>query len=139
MTGPLDAVVDEIATHMQRTGIRLALDLAEDVRAAPNVREGLIRIACEAVNNAANHSGADLVRVELVNGERLQLLVVQAALVGGHDPGEVGLSELPLRIEHGVQPLAARLEFGLGKAQEESPRLPGLDIDAGFALVRQCF
>ena len=32
------------------------------------------------------------------------------------------------------KPLAARLEFGLGKAQEEAAGLPGLDIDAGFAL-----
>lgn len=84
----LDAALAEAVEQVAaRTGIRLAVDLDEDIRVAPDVREGLIRIACEAVNNAANHSGADLVRVELVNGERLQLLVEDDG--AGFDPADV--------------------------------------------------
>ena len=118
LSRPLDepletALAEAVEQVAARTGIRLALDLAEDVRAAPNVREGLIRIACEAVNNAANHSGADLVRVELVNGERLQLLVHDegsgfdpAAVVRGPDGG-FGLATMRERAEE----LGARLEI----------------------------
>src|SRR5919106_4140731 len=85
---PLDAALAEAVEQVAaRTGIRLTLDLAEDVQVAPEVREGLIRIACEAVNNAANHSGADLVRVELINGERVQLLVRDEG--SGFDPAAV--------------------------------------------------
>lgn len=108
---PLDsALAQAIEQVAARTGIRLALDLAEDVRVSPDVREGLIRIACEAVNNAANHSGAELVRVELVNGKSLRLCVHDEGC--GFDPDAVvhgrhsgfGLSSMRQRaVELGVR------------------------------------
>ncbi|MDH4177208.1 MAG: histidine kinase, partial [Thermoleophilia bacterium] len=58
------SLAEAVGQVAARTGVRLALNLATDVRVSPDVREGLIRIACEAVNNAANHSGASVVRVE---------------------------------------------------------------------------
>jgi signal transduction histidine kinase len=111
---PLDSALAQAVEQVAaRTGIRLALDLAEDVRVSPDVREGLIRIACEAVNNAANHSGAELVRVELVNGATLKLRVRDEG--SGFDPGEVvsgphggfGLASMRQRAEE----LGARLEI----------------------------
>jgi signal transduction histidine kinase len=112
---PLDTslaqAVEQVAA---RTGIRLALDLAENVRVSPDVQDGLVRIACEAVNNAANHSGAELVRVELVNGEVLQLRVEDEG--AGFDPSAVvpGLSG----------------GFGLASMRERAEELgAGLRID----------
>lgn len=111
---PLDSAlaraVEQVAA---RTGIRLALELAEGVRVSPDVREGLIRIACEAVNNAANHSGAELVRVELVNGASLWLRVHDKG--SGFDPDKVvpsnlggfGIASMRQRAEE----LGARLEI----------------------------
>jgi signal transduction histidine kinase len=105
---PLDTAIAEAVEQVAaRSGIRLALDLAEDVRVTPDVREGLIRIACEAVNNAANHSGAELVRVELVKGERVQLLVHDEG--SGFDPAEV------VRGSHGG--------FGLASMRERAEEL----------------
>lgn len=85
---PLDvALAQAVEQVAARTGIRLALDLAEDVRVPPDVREGLIRIACEAVNNAANHSGASLVRVQLEDGDGLHLCIEDEG--EGFDPDAV--------------------------------------------------
>ena len=85
---PLDkALADALGQVAARSGIGLALDLAEDLRVPTDIREGLIRIACEAVNNAANHSGASLVSVELANGKSLRLCVEDAG--AGFDPARV--------------------------------------------------
>jgi signal transduction histidine kinase len=85
---PLDtALAQAVEQVAARTGIRLALDLAENVRVLPEVRDGLIRIACEAVNNAANHSGATFVEVELENGDGLRLRVHDEG--SGFDPAAV--------------------------------------------------
>ena len=121
----LAEAVEQVAA---RTGVRLALDLAAEVRVAPDVREGLIRIACEAVNNAANHSGASVVRVELVDGDPLQLRVRDEG--AGFDPGAVqrgtaggfGLSSMRQRAEQ----LGARLvvESALGRGTVVEVWLP---------------
>ena len=84
LEGALALAVEQVAA---RSGVRLALDLATGVQVAPDVRDGLIRIACEAVNNAANHSGAALVRVELVEGDGLLLRVEDEG--EGFDPDAV--------------------------------------------------
>jgi Signal transduction histidine kinase len=42
----------------------------------PEVREALVRIAREAVTNAARHGDAGLVRVELENGTGIKLRIV---------------------------------------------------------------
>jgi signal transduction histidine kinase len=73
---PLDAALAEAAQDVAaREGTHVALALSRDVQAPPAVREALVRIAGEAITNAARHGGADLVRVELENGARLRLRI----------------------------------------------------------------
>lgn len=85
---PLDTALGQAVERVAaRSGIRLVLDLAADLRVDPGVREGLIRIACEAVNNAANHSGASQVSVELVDGPPLRLRIRDDG--EGFDPADV--------------------------------------------------
>jgi len=85
---PLDtALAQAVEQVAARTGIRLVLDVSENVRVSPEVREGLIRIACEAVNNAANHSGARWVEVELDDADGLRLRIQDDG--AGFDPTRV--------------------------------------------------
>jgi signal transduction histidine kinase len=73
---PLDVALARAVRHVaSRSGIPLELEFASDVHVRPDIRDGLIRIACEAVNNAAAHSGADVVRVRLMNGRGVVLSV----------------------------------------------------------------
>jgi signal transduction histidine kinase len=81
LTRPLDEPLDvvlaqEIGDVAERSGTILALSLERGVRVQPDVREALVRIAREAVNNAVRHGGAGLVQVELENGNELKLRVV---------------------------------------------------------------
>jgi signal transduction histidine kinase len=74
---PLDVVLSEAVKGVaDRVGATVALSLDPDVHVAPEVREALVRIAREAVANAARHGDARLVRVELENGEGLRLRIV---------------------------------------------------------------
>jgi signal transduction histidine kinase len=102
---PLDAPFDgalEQALHVvsARTGVGLALDLAKDVDIRPEMQDDLIRIACEAVANAAQHSGSGIVRVALANGNGIRLRVEddgvgfdRAVVKPGRHFGLVGMSE----------------------------------------------
>lgn len=88
LDAPLDVALAEAVEQVAaRTGIGLALDLAEDVWVPSDVREGLIRIACEAVTNSARHSGANVVRVELVDGGNVELRIEDEG--SGFDPDAV--------------------------------------------------
>jgi signal transduction histidine kinase len=63
---PLDVALAEAAHDVAaREGTRVALALARDVVVPHEQREALVRIASEAITNAARHGCADLVRVEL--------------------------------------------------------------------------
>ena len=67
---PLDVVLSEAVKGVaDRVGATVALSLDPGVHVAPDVREALVRIAREAVTNAARHGDASLVRVELENGD----------------------------------------------------------------------
>lgn len=48
-----------------RNHVKLELDVAPDIRLPPRRADALIRIACEAVSNAARHSGAERVSLSL--------------------------------------------------------------------------
>ena len=61
----LRAAVSEVG---DRYDVVVALDLDEAVAVAPDQREALVRIAREAVANAARHSGTAKVSVTLTNG-----------------------------------------------------------------------
>jgi signal transduction histidine kinase len=74
---PLDVALAAAAEDVAaRTGAHVALDLESGADASPDVREALLRIATEAVGNAARHAHADVVRVELEAGRPLRLRVV---------------------------------------------------------------
>ncbi len=57
------ALADAVTEIAQRYGVELDLDLAPGIRLPAPRREALVRIACEAVTNAARHSGAGRVYV----------------------------------------------------------------------------
>src|SRR5918996_222971 len=73
---PLDIAlaqaVEEVADRFRQ---KLDLDLQPNVHVDPLIREDLVRIAREAVANAARHGRAPTVRVELSNRSRLRLTI----------------------------------------------------------------
>jgi signal transduction histidine kinase len=69
----LTEAVDAVAT---RVGTKAIVDVDDDLVVAPEVREQLLRVACEAVANAGRHGRAGVVRVDVFGGEEPRLLVV---------------------------------------------------------------
>jgi signal transduction histidine kinase len=73
---PFDVALAEAARETaEREGTAVDLDLTPDVELDFERRDALIRIACEAIANAARHGKADRVRVQLVNGRHVRLQV----------------------------------------------------------------
>jgi signal transduction histidine kinase len=67
---PLDlALADAARDAAARYGATVDLELASGIALSPREREAVVRIASEAVANAARHSGADVLRLYL---ERLE-------------------------------------------------------------------
>jgi signal transduction histidine kinase len=63
---PFEVALAEAATEIaERYHVELDLDLTSDIRLQARRREAFVRIACEAVANAARHSGADRVNLGL--------------------------------------------------------------------------
>jgi len=100
---PLDAVLAEAAQDVAaREGTQVALSLAPDVTVGPAHAEALVRIASEAITNAARHGGAQLVRVQLEANGGVALRVADAGR--GFDPsrprpGGFGLVSMRERAE----------------------------------------
>jgi signal transduction histidine kinase len=100
---PLYDAIEEAAQDVAaREGTHVAVQLAPVANVPPSVRDALVRITSEAITNAARHSGANLVRVTLENGDRLQLRIADAGR--GFEPGSVrrdafGLTSMRERTE----------------------------------------
>ena len=63
---PFEVALAKAVTEVaERYHVDLDLDLTSNVRLSAARREALVRIACEAVTNAARHSGASLVNLGL--------------------------------------------------------------------------
>jgi signal transduction histidine kinase len=80
LSRPLDAPValeleEALEEISHRLECSLELSLADDVRVEPNVRHALVRIACEAVTNAARHAGTGQVSVELQATDGVRMCV----------------------------------------------------------------
>lgn len=60
-----DALMEASREIAERSRIKLELDLVPGLQLSPARTEALVRIACEAINNAARHSGTDQVSVRL--------------------------------------------------------------------------
>jgi signal transduction histidine kinase len=73
----LEAALSEaLDTVAARVGTRVVVDVDESVQVPADIREQLLRIACEAVANAGRHGRADLVRVDVFGGSTPRLLVI---------------------------------------------------------------
>jgi signal transduction histidine kinase len=83
---PVDVALAQAAAGVAgRFRLGLELDLATGVRVSAAQEEALVRIVCEAVTNAACHSGASRVRLTLRrDGPRLRLRVSDQG--SGFDP-----------------------------------------------------
>ena len=89
LTRPLDEPLEDMLAQATedvaaRTGLDVSFELARGIRLDAERREALIRIACEAVANAAVHGRARGVRVELSNGRSIRMRVVDDGV--GFDP-----------------------------------------------------
>jgi signal transduction histidine kinase len=70
------ALAEAAATVAERFHVGLELDLVSGVRVSPSREDALVRIACEAITNAARHSRATQVNLTLErDGARLRLRV----------------------------------------------------------------
>jgi signal transduction histidine kinase len=69
-------LADAVCYIAERYHVRLDLDLSPDIQLSAPRREALVRIACEAVTNAARHSGTSQVALGLERaGSRARLRV----------------------------------------------------------------
>ena len=101
---PFHAAVAAAAEDGQREGARIVLRLGEaDAHVDGDAREALVRVAREAVSNAARHGGSTEVTLAL-QGAPLRLVVADDGC--GFDPGVV-------RGGHGLTSMRERIE-GLG-------------------------
>jgi signal transduction histidine kinase len=73
----VDVALEEAAGQVaERFRIGLHLDLVRGIRLSPTRAEAVVRIACEAITNAARHSGAESVALRLERaGSEISLLV----------------------------------------------------------------
>ena len=83
----LDTALKEAASAIaERFHIELVFDTTLGIRLSQARTEAMVRIACEAVTNAARHSGVGLVRLSLRHeGKRARLQVTDAGC--GFNPG----------------------------------------------------
>jgi signal transduction histidine kinase len=92
LTRPLDepldvALVEAVEQVADRLGQKIVLEVQPNVRVDPLTRQELVRIAREAVANAARHGRADTVRLELSNGGRIRLRIADDGV--GFEPNRV--------------------------------------------------
>jgi signal transduction histidine kinase len=96
-----EAVAEAVGVAARRAPVALTLDLSADARADLRQQECLVRIAAEAVTNAARHSGSDSVHVELRAGPPVRLRVVDGGcgFANGQDvrPSGFGLTGMAQR------------------------------------------
>lgn len=97
-----EAVAEAVTDAARRTPIGLTLDLSAAARADLRQQESLVRIAAEAVTNAARHSGSAGVHVELRAGPPVRLRVADegCGFAEGHPgarPSGFGLTGMAQR------------------------------------------
>jgi signal transduction histidine kinase len=121
---PLGLVLAQATREVaDRYGVELDFDLCPDVR-LPSVRsEGLLRIACEAVANAARHSGAQKIDVVLLReAQSFRLSIVDRGR--GFDPTQptagFGLISMRERARAIGADLRVESRFGRGTHVEVS-------------------
>jgi signal transduction histidine kinase len=118
---PLEVVLEEAVREVAaREGTRVELELASGLTVTPEQREALVRIACEAIANAARHGQAKLVRVELADGPHATLRVADRGC--GFDPAatqpRTGFGLVSMRDRARALGADFRLSSGLGRGTE---------------------
>jgi signal transduction histidine kinase len=126
LTRPLDQPLSEVLTEAvgevaARHPVRLDLELSRGVHVDGDTREALVRIACEAVANAARHGRARVVRVVLEQGEHVHFRIVDDGV--GFEPaaahaGRFGLISMRERAEAVGGSLRVHSAPGAGTAVE---------------------
>jgi signal transduction histidine kinase len=82
-------LAEAVSKIAERFNVELAFDSVSGVRLSEPRAEALVRIACEALTNAARHSGTSLVRLTLTrDGQRVRLRVSDAGR--GFNPDATG-------------------------------------------------
>lgn len=116
-----DALADAVGEVAKRFGLDLELDLVAGLH-LPDARTAvLVRIACEAVVNAARHSGSGLVAVRLHReGKRIRMVVRDRGC--GFDPSAhtagFGLTSMRERAQSAGAVLTVSSEPGFGSQVE---------------------
>jgi signal transduction histidine kinase len=70
------AMAEAVESVASRVGTKVVVEVDEHVDVASELREQLLRIACEAVANAGRHGHANLVRVDVTGGVRPRMTIV---------------------------------------------------------------
>jgi signal transduction histidine kinase len=119
---PLDQVLTQaVREAAQRYGASVDMELASGIVLSPKEKEAVVRIASEAVSNAARHSGVDVLRLyleRLEQGMRLQVV----------DEG-VGFDGEEPRSGFGLVTMKERAEALGGKLRVDSRRGTGTRVE----------
>jgi signal transduction histidine kinase len=119
---PLDeALAEAVREAAQRYGASIDMELASGIALAPREREAVVRIASEAVANAARHSGAEVLKIYLERvdaGMRLEVV----------DDGE-GFDEKQPRRGFGLVTMKDRADALGGKLRIDSRRGAGTRVE----------
>lgn len=119
---PLDqALAQAVQDSARRYGASVDMELASGITLSPREREAVIRIASEAVANAARHSGAEVLKIYLeraATGMRLEVV----------DDGEGFDEEEPAR-GFGLVTMRDRAEALGGKLRIDSRRGAGTRVE----------
>ena len=80
LTRPIDdplevAIAQSVEDTAARVGANVDVNLEPGIQASPETREALVRIATEAVWNAARHASGGRIEVELTENPRVRLVV----------------------------------------------------------------
>lgn len=119
---PLDeALAQAVRDAASRYGASIDMELAGGISLSPREREAVVRIASEAVANAARHSGAEVLKIYLERVEAgMRLEVV--------DDGE-GFDEKQPRRGFGLVTMRDRAEALGGKLRIDSRRGAGTRVE----------
>jgi signal transduction histidine kinase len=119
---PLDeALAQAVQEAAQRHGASIDMELASGITLSPREKEAVIRIASEAVANAAEHSGAEVLRIYLERADAGMRLGVE-------DDGS-GFDEQQPRNGFGLVTMKDRAEALGGKLRIDSRRGSGTRVE----------
>jgi signal transduction histidine kinase len=119
---PLDeALAQAVQEAARRYGASVDMELASGISLSPREREAVVRIASEAVANAARHSGAEVLRIYLERAEAGMRLEVA-------DDGK-GFDEEQPQSGFGLVTMKDRAEALGGKLRIDSRRGAGTTVE----------